>query len=91
MYSFLLTTSKPREASLILSYLLLIIFKWETEFFSNLLQGKVRAMKGCTIHISTLANDLGNPGASFILHVSNSVGGIPGGITVTKLQLSFKL
>lgn len=45
-------------------------------------------MKGCTIHISTLANDLGNPGASFILHVSNSVGGIPGGITVTKLQLS---
>lgn len=28
-------------------------------------------MKGCTIHISTLANDLGNPGASFILHVSN--------------------
>ena len=48
-------------------------------------------MKGCTIHISTLANDLGNPGASFILHVSNSVGGIPEGITVTKLQLSFKL
>ena len=33
----------------------------------------------CTIHISTLANDLGNPGASFILHVSNAVGGIPRG------------